>query len=87
MIQLRIMLKAIWIQISFVRNTWCKDSKRTLQRMGYIMIRRPTAEERYVSVERSDHVGESITHRWELTLPQTFLFGGPVLYLEQNCPG
>jgi len=42
-IQFRIMLKPIWTQIARLLKTWCKDSYFTLQRIGYIMTRSPTA--------------------------------------------
>jgi hypothetical protein len=67
MIQLAKILKAIWTQIALVLKIWCSDSYRTLQRIGYIMTSRPTAnmiqsevcfDRRYVNVS----YGNGYTH-------------------------
>lgn len=42
-IQLTTTLNPTWIQRFFSRNEWCNVSKRTLQRIGYIMTSKPTA--------------------------------------------
>ena len=54
-IQLIAMLNAIWIHNVFAWKEWCNVSKRILQRMGYIMMRRPIAGIAVSQVNVSPH--------------------------------
>ncbi len=74
--------------MSFLRRTWCRVSKRTLHRIGYIITSKPTARKSWVRTLQLKHwsrTGWDCTYQLVSKPPQTSPSAEPVQYSARSC--